>query len=238
MAIYFASDMHLDEKRPELFQAFFSFVEKHRDQMDALYLLGDLFEYWIGDDYIEPLAQKLILLINELVDSGIPCYIQYGNRDFMLGRKFFKICHATLLPDTYLIEFANERFVICHGDQLCTLDIEYQSNRKWLRNPVIKLIMRNLPLSTRLNLVAKMRNRSKKLFTNQDDAIFDVTLESSELLLNKFQANYLIHGHTHKPEKHLLPQGQERIVLGCWDESGGKIARLSPGGIELIDSNY
>jgi len=237
MPIYFASDMHLDEKKPELFQAFFKFLDHCQDDMESLYLLGDLFEYWIGDDDIQPLTRKFIERLVKLHDRGIPCYIQHGNRDFLLGRSFFKATKATLLQENYLLTMGTQTYVLCHGDLLCTLDTEYQNNRKWLRNPVLQFLVRRLPLSKRRQMADRMRARSHDFFEKQSQEVFEVTEDAVFQLINTWNANHIIHGHTHQPFTHTISKDKFRYVLGSWDKNGGIIGKYSEqDGFQLIPS--
>jgi len=235
MPIYFASDMHLDEKKPELFQAFFTFLDENQHDMDSLYLLGDLFEYWIGDDDIQPLTHQFINRLSNLHEQGTSCFIQHGNRDFLLGQTFLRQAKATLLADNYPLKMGEQTYVLCHGDLLCTLDIEYQKNRKWLHNPMLQFFLRKLPLAKRKQIADRMRARSHEFFHKQDQSVFEVTDESVHALVDRFNADHVIHGHTHKPFTHSISDNQNRYVLGSWSAEGGVIGKYSEDdGFQLI----
>lgn len=233
MALYFVSDMHLDDEKPGLQQAFFAFLDREKTEIQALYLLGDLFEYWIGDDHLSPQTANFIRRIRALTDAGIPCYVQQGNRDFLLGKRFIALTGMTLLPETHRLLLGDRHIVMCHGDQLCTDDLQYQRSRVWLRRRWVKAILRNLPRLLRLRIANRARKYSQGYNQHQQPNILDVTDSAVVALLDQTHANTLIHGHTHRPAHHILPDGRERIVMGSWSEQGGDIIKLTTDALVL-----
>ncbi len=233
MALYFVSDMHLDDEKPGLQQAFFALLDNRQSEIEALYLLGDLFEYWIGDDHLSPQTSAFIQRIRALTDAGIPCYLQHGNRDFLLGRHFLALTGMTLLPDTHRLRLGKHNLVLCHGDQLCTDDHQYQRSRYWLRQRWVKGLLRRLPLQMRLRIANRARTYSQGYNQNQQANILDVTDTAVVSLLDQTGATTVIHGHTHRPAEHLLPNGRKRIVLGSWSDQGGAIATLTQNDLVL-----
>jgi UDP-2,3-diacylglucosamine hydrolase len=219
MSVLFISDLHLAPERPEVTRAFLSFLSNRASKASALYILGDLFEAWIGDDDPTDMAAEVQAALRKLSDSGVELFIQQGNRDFLLGKRFIKRCAAVMLGDEHIIEHAGYRALAMHGDSLCTDDIDYQRFRRKARNPIYKWCLSHLPLKRRQKLATDWRAKSMAANSNKASAIMDVNAEAVTEVMSKYGVEVLIHGHTHRPNRHLLANG-ERIVLGDWHDLG------------------
>jgi UDP-2,3-diacylglucosamine hydrolase len=221
--ILLISDLHLEEERPDISRAFLHFLETRASQAEALYILGDFFEVWIGDDAMTPFQHSIAEALRRLSERGTRIYLMHGNRDFMLGDGFCRAAGCTLLSDPSVVELCGERVLLMHGDSLCTRDEGYMRLRRLLRNPFSLLVLRHLPLSTRRKLARKLRNESRTQTRMKATDIIDVTSELIPRVLAGHRVRTLIHGHTHRPATHeLLVNGQpaQRIVLGDWDRQG------------------
>lgn len=221
--ILLISDLHLEEKRPDITRAFLLFLTTRARQAEALYILGDFFEVWIGDDGMTPFQHEIACALRELSDAGTRIYLMHGNRDFLIGQRFCREAGCTLLSDPHKVQMGGEPVLLMHGDSLCTLDVGYMKLRRWLRNPLSLLILRNLPLSTRQKLARKLRNESRAQTRMKASDIVDVTPQEVIKVMAAHGVRTLIHGHTHRPAVHeLVVNGQpaRRIVLGDWDRQG------------------
>ncbi|QCI12722.1 UDP-2,3-diacylglucosamine diphosphatase [Pseudomonas putida] len=221
--ILLISDLHLQEERPDITRAFLDLLDGRARHAKALYILGDFFEAWIGDDAMTPFQQSICQALRQLSDSGTAIYLMHGNRDFLLGQGFCKAAGATLLPDPSVIDLGGEPVLLMHGDTLCTRDIGYMKMRRYLRNPLTLWILRHLPLSTRQTLARKLRNESRAQVRMKATEIVDVTPEEVPKVMATHGVRTLVHGHTHRPAIHkLVVDGQpaRRIVLGDWDRRG------------------
>jgi UDP-2,3-diacylglucosamine hydrolase len=217
------SDLHLEEERPDITRAFLHFLQSRAPQAEALYILGDFFEAWIGDDAMSPFQHSIAQALRKLADGGTRIFLMHGNRDFMIGKAFCREAGCTLLTDPSLVRMNGEPVLLMHGDSLCTQDEAYMRLRRWLRNPVSLLILRNLPLATRHKLARKLRKESRMQTRQKAAEITDVTPEEIPRILRRYGARTLIHGHTHRPASHELDvdgQSARRIVLGDWDCQG------------------
>ena len=231
MTILFISDLHLSPQRPEVTRAFMHFIETQASAAKALFVLGDLFEAWIGDDDTCPTGIEVQIAFKQLTDKGVALFIQHGNRDFFLGKRFCKATGAILLADEHLVEFNDQELLVMHGDTLCTDDVDYIRFRQRIRHPISKFLLQLLPLKSRQKLAHNMRTRSKAANANKPSAIMDVNLKSVEKVMSKHQVKTLIHGHTHRPNRHQQKQG-ERIVLGDWHDRGWYVI-WDTAGLEL-----
>nr|WP_256354875.1 UDP-2,3-diacylglucosamine diphosphatase [Pseudomonas sp. sia0905] len=217
------SDLHLEQERPDISRAFLHFLDTRARQAEALYILGDFFEVWIGDDAMTPFQRGIAEALRRLSDSGTRIYLMHGNRDFLLGKAFCREAGCTLLGDPHVVSFNGESALLMHGDSLCTLDIGYQKMRRLLRNPLSLFILRNLPLDTRHKLARKLRSESRSQTRMKASDIVDVTPEEVQRVMAQYGVKTLIHGHTHRPAVHELQvdgQPARRIVLGDWDKQG------------------
>ncbi|MCM2319462.1 MAG: UDP-2,3-diacylglucosamine diphosphatase [Pseudomonas sp.] len=223
MSVLFISDLHLEAERPDIVRAFLHFLDTRAVGAEALYILGDFFEVWVGDDGMDEFQRSIASALRRLSDSGTKIYLMHGNRDFLLGKGFCRAAGCTLLREGSVVELYGEPALLLHGDSLCTRDESYQRLRKRLRNPVSLWLLRNLPLATRHKLARKLRDASRLRTREKAADIIDVTPEVVPQVMAQRGVRTLIHGHTHRPAVHkLLLDGQhgQRIVLGDWDSQG------------------
>ncbi len=223
MTTFFISDLHLSEELPAITECFLTFLQNEAINADALYVLGDLFETWFGDDDINEFNQTIISAFKILTDSGVPCFFLEGNRDFLIGKKFAKQTGITLLPAICTIELYGCKTLIMHGDTLCTKDEGYQRYRATVHKPWVQWIFLHLPLKIRHRLVGNIKNSSKEQKEHKQMAIMDVTPEEVVSEMQRFDVTQLIHGHTHRPAVHELTlnnQSVKRVVLGDWYSQG------------------
>jgi UDP-2,3-diacylglucosamine hydrolase len=221
--ILLISDLHLEEGRPDITRAFLDLLGGRAREAQSLYILGDFFEAWIGDDAMSPFQRSICEALRALSDSGTQVFLMHGNRDFMIGNAFCEAAGCTLLADPSVVQFNGEPVLLMHGDSLCTRDEAYQKMRRYLRNPLTLWVLRHLPLSTRHTLARKLRNESKAQTRMKANDIVDVTPEEIPRIMREFGVKTLIHGHTHRPAIHKLQIGEDtaqRIVLGDWDRQG------------------
>ena len=237
---YFIADLHLAQNRPDITACFLSFLQNDAPKAQALYILGDLFEYWIGDDDKNPFVIEVANALKavSLLDTRV--YFIHGNRDFLLGKRYAKACGMQLLPETNLIDLYGKPVLIMHGDTLCTRDVAYQAFRKKSRSWWWQAIVKNLPLFIRKNIAENYRKKSASATALKSQAIMDVTETEviSELELHKSQL--LIHGHTHRPNIHHLQANNtaaQRIVLGDWYEQGSWL-KVTPNSVELLNHSF
>jgi len=234
----FISDLHLDGERPDITSQFLEFIEREARGARALYILGDLFEAWIGDDDPDPDKRRVIDALRSLTRGGVPVLFIHGNRDFLVGRRFAAETGAQLLADPTLIELYGKRVLLMHGDTLCIDDPSYQRLRRIVRNPLVQFILRRLTLKQRQQLAARMRAGSKKHIESMDKAapqIMDVNQDEVCRTFESEHADFIVHGHTHRPAVHEVRIGNRtvtRIVLGDWYEQGS-VLRWNERGFEL-----
>lgn len=223
MTTLLISDLHLDEERPDISRAFLRFLKERASQAEALYILGDFFEAWIGDDAMTPFQRSIAAGLREVADQGTRIFLMHGNRDFLVGRSFCRQAGCTLLHDPSRIELNGAPVLLMHGDTLCTRDISYMRFRRRLRNPLTVWLLRHLPLSKRQQLARKWRNASRLQVRQKATEIIDVTPEEIPRIMAAHGVLTLIHGHTHRPAVHELQvngRAARRIVLGDWNHQG------------------
>ncbi|MDN6858194.1 UDP-2,3-diacylglucosamine diphosphatase [Pseudomonas sp. CAN2814] len=223
MSVLFISDLHLEAERPDITRAFLHFLSTRARTAQALYILGDFFEAWIGDDGMDEFQHSIARALREVSNGGTRIYLMHGNRDFLIGQAFCREASCTLLRDPSLIDLGGEKVLLMHGDSLCTLDVAYMKLRRWLRNPLTLFILRNLPLATRHKLARKLRKESRAQTRMKASDIVDVTPAEVEKIMRDKGVRILIHGHTHRPAVHELEidgRPARRIVLGDWDRQG------------------
>ncbi len=228
---WFISDLHLDPSRPAVTQALGDFLHSRRDA-EALYILGDMFEAWIGDDDDGALGRDVAALLATYSASGPQIYIMRGNRDFLLGQAFCERAGATLLPDPTVIQLYGRKILLMHGDSLCTADQSYQKFRLMVRNPAWQADILAKPLVERKALAAQLRDMSQQANSNKAEDIMDVTADEVETALLNHDLDCLVHGHTHRPAHHQQANG-ERWVLGDWDREA-TVLRCEPDHMTLV----
>ncbi|AXY59894.1 UDP-2,3-diacylglucosamine diphosphatase [Acinetobacter sp. WCHAc010052] len=219
MTHLFIADLHLSPDHPRLIRGFLALLEQYQHS-DAkkptqLYILGDWFNAWIGDDYSAPWLDETVNALKQFTHAGNQIFFLVGNRDFALGQKFLCQFNGKLLPDVYTLNIGNKKFRIEHGDALCTDDVSYQRFKKIIRNPIILGILKSTPLSFRQKLANGFRKKSREANQSKSYTIMDVNEQAVENALS--DVDVLIHGHTHRPEIHDV-NGKPRIVLGDWRE--------------------
>ena len=214
----FISDLHLSEETPKVEQALYRLLEQKGD-VDRLFLLGDIFEAWIGDDDDSVLAQRFADAMTRVADKGTRIYFTRGNRDFLVGLEYLKQFGAELLDDTTRVDVANQPTLLMHGDLLCTDDVDYMAFRALAHNPEWQAEMLAKPLDERRQLAQYLRTVSKEAASNKAEDIMDVNHDAVARAIEEHQVTRLIHGHTHRPCRHPLPNA-ERVVLGDWNTTG------------------
>lgn len=216
---FFVADLHLTDERPVATGRFFRFLQEEATGSDALYILGDLFEAWVGDDHDEQVAHDTAQQLRVLVDAGTPVYFMHGNRDFMLAERYAALSGMTLLADPTRIDLYGTPTLLMHGDTLCIDDTAYQSFRRRARHPLTLALLRRLPYSLRRRLARQARAGSESAKAGKAAAIMDVNTDEVKRVLHGHQVGRLIHGHTHRPEKHVHEvdgRDCERWVLPDW----------------------
>jgi len=230
----FISDLHLQESHPLTAAAFFRFLEEHARHTRQLYLLGDIFEYWAGDDDLDtPFHARILASLRALSDSGVALFWIAGNRDFLVGQGFADAAGLTLLQEPHVIEIGGRRIALVHGDAECTLDSKYMAFRAMVRQPAWQQQFLSMPLDQRKAIIAGMREGSREAHTTKTYDIMDVTPEAIDALFAATGAQVLIHGHTHRPDIHRHGE-RLRYVLPDWEldaepARGGWIALAEDG---------
>ncbi|MDO8344240.1 MAG: UDP-2,3-diacylglucosamine diphosphatase [Cellvibrio sp.] len=237
MHTLFISDLHLHESRPQVTRAFFHFLYTQAIHAEALYILGDFFDAWIGDDDDSELLQDVANGLHKLSELGVAIYFMHGNRDFLLGEAYASKAGMTLIPDGIIIDLYGTPTLLMHGDSLCTDDIEYQQFRAMVRSPQWQQQILAQPLAARRVLAAQMREKSQSMNSLKAEDILDVSPDEVIAQMEAAGVTRMIHGHTHRPARHQLViagKPAERIVLGDWHDSGWCI-KADQTDIELID---
>ena len=227
MPTLFISDLHLTEERPEANERFIALLEDQGRAADALYILGDFFEYWIGDDDLgEPFNAVVAGLLKDLTGHGVPVYLMHGNRDFLIGEGFCAATGASLLPDPTDAEIGAVKTLLVHGDTLCTDDVEYQAWRRKARDPAFQAAFLAKSLAERRQTVSQMREKSRQVVQEKTAEIMDVNDDAVRQAMRSAGVRRLIHGHTHRPGRHELDidgERGERWVLPDWYGRGGYV---------------
>ena len=231
---YFIADLHLSENRPHLLALFRQFMQEQAPEAEKLYILGDLFDFWIGDDEQSDLISEVQQLIRHLTEQGVPCYFQHGNRDFLVGKKFANACGLTLLPTYQVIDLYGTPTLLCHGDTLCVDDVKYQHYRKKVHQKWRQWLFLHLPLKVRLNIAEKIRAKSRQDKQLKSTEIMDVNAAFVQQMFAQFHVTQMIHGHTHRQKHHEIPPHFHRIVLGDWGETSS-LLEVTPHSIEFIN---
>lgn len=225
MPALFISDLHLSEERPGANEQFIAFLEGKARSADALYILGDFFEYWIGDDDLaEPFNAVIAGLLQDLSKQGVRLHLMHGNRDFLIGDRFCAATGGQLLEDPTVAEIGGAKTLLMHGDTLCTDDLDYQAWRRTARSPAFQAQFLSKPLAERRRTVLGLREKSKQVVQAKAAEIMDVNEDAVREALRRHGVRRLIHGHTHRPGRHVVEvagQHCERWVLPDWYGRGG-----------------
>ena len=222
MTTLFISDLHLEESRPDITRAFLAFLEQKAAGAKRLYILGDFFEAWIGDDERTPLQEKVAAALRNVSGGGTEIFLMHGNRDFLIGANFCDRAGAALLEDPSVIDLYGTPTLLMHGDSLCTADEEYQKLRVNMRNPQWQKMILQRPLKDRQQMARQLREISMAKNQDKEEFIMDVTPGEVVREMEAHGVQRMIHGHTHRPAEHALTangQPAKRIVLGDWAEN-------------------
>jgi len=223
MNTVFISDLHLHPSKPDVADYFLRYLQVISAKTQSLYILGDLFDAWIGDDYKNEFSDHIIRALAAFSSSGKQLFLMHGNRDFLLGEQFCRTTGATLLTDPCVIDLHGEQVLLMHGDSLCVEDTAYQKFRKMVRDPVWQSELLARPVEERLQIAQGYRNDSRLKNQEKSEDIMDVTASEVQRIMSVYDVRLLIHGHTHRPNRHAFNiEGEpaERIVLGDWDNFG------------------
>ena len=233
----FISDLHLAEERPQVIAAFFAFLARGLGECDELYILGDFFDAWVGDDDDRPLVLQVKTALQAVASRGIGLFFQPGYRDFLLGEAFAQDIPLQLLPEEYVIEAGGRRYLLAHGDQYCTGDAAYQQFRAMVRQPAWQQELLGKTLAERRAIAQMLREKSREQNSIKACDIMDVTEAAVQQAMMAHDCQVLIHGHTHRPAVHSIAftscKPAERVVLGEWDETFWYV-RLDDAGAKLI----
>ncbi|PHM40098.1 UDP-2,3 diacylglucosamine hydrolase [Xenorhabdus mauleonii] len=236
MSTLFIADLHLSQQEPAITAGFLRFLREDAIHAESLYILGDFFDYWIGDDDPNPLHAQIAQALYKLKQKGVSCYFIHGNRDFLLGSRFAKNSGLILLPQEKVLQLYGKRILILHGDTLCTDDISYQQYRKKVHTPWIQRLFLLFPLFIRLKIAAKMRANSQYANRQKSESIMDVNQQTVIENFARHRVDWIIHGHTHRPAIHDIQLGDKTVhrgVLGAWHDKGSMF-KVTENAIELI----
>ena len=235
----FVSDIHLQPSLPRTTEAFFDFLAVHAPRTERIYILGDMFEYWAGDDDTTPYHSALITTLRTLTDSGVQIFWIAGNRDFLVGEEFAAKTGVQILIDPSVIEVAKHKILLAHGDAQCTDDVSYIAFRNMVRQEQWKKDFLALPLTQRKTIIEGLRVNSKMEQKGKTSEIMDVNSDAIKQLFTDHEVDTIIHGHTHRPAQHQHPEGR-RYVLPDWDcdsvnskERGGWLEIFEDGEISF-----
>lgn len=238
MSTLFISDLHLCRERPEINALFFRFLRERVPGSDALYILGDLFEYWAGDDDLaEPLHGEIAAALSQVSSAGVPLYFMHGNRDFLVGEEFARATGAKLLEDPTVVDLYGTPTLLMHGDTLCTDDVKYQAFRTQIRNPAWQKDFLAKPLAVRKAMIENVREQSAREVKEKPPEIMDVNLDAVAQAFRQSDCLRMIHGHTHRPARHVHEvdgQACERWVLTDWYTGGGALEATNDDGIRRV----
>ncbi len=239
MTTLFIADLHLEDARPETTATFVRFVREEAHGAESLYILGDLFEAWVGDDDPSECGAVVAEALSWLASQGTAIAFLHGNRDFLLGTGYASRCRMRLLPDPAVIRLGDGAGMVGHGDLLCTDDANYQQFRAMTRDPAWRARFLAQPLPARLAFAQQAREASKARYgelqaTGQAETITDVASAAVAAMFDRYGIDTLIHGHTHRPALHDEGSGRRRIVLGDWYGDAPMIARASRGAIDIV----
>ncbi|MGC3982319.1 MAG: UDP-2,3-diacylglucosamine diphosphatase [Steroidobacteraceae bacterium] len=236
MTTLFVSDIHLNGAQPEITAQLVDFLRGEARRAEHVYILGDLFEFWIGDDDPDPTYAQIQHELQMLTAAGVPCSVMYGNRDFLMGTQFCKRTGCHLIADGTIIELYGQRVLLMHGDTLCTDDHSYQRLRRIVRNPLVQWLFKSLSLTRRQRIAARIRAGSQMHTQRSAMTIMDVNSNAVTRAFEQSSTQLLVHGHTHRPaiHQHITRLGEcTRIVLGDWHLQGS-VLRWSQAGYDLV----
>lgn len=237
MTTYFISDIHLSSRSSENSNLLLEFLRNTAPQTDALYILGDLFAIWFGDDLDYSFVTEIVQALQNLHDMKIPVYFMHGNRDFLISKNFCSVTGMQMLPDPFITTIYGKKVLLTHGDLLCSQDTKYQKFRKFVQSPIIKWLFLITPKFLRIKIGNWVKNKAGS--SGHLDANFDATkYDADQTTINSWFTQYnvetMIHGHTHLPALHNIGNTQ-RYVLGDWNKSAAIILKCEPQQFKLID---
>ncbi len=233
----FISDLHLEAERPEIADLFIQFLKEFTAKENSLYILGDFFEAWIGDDDLTPFNQMIIDALHTATQNGLPIYFMHGNRDFLIGKKFLKMTGCQLLPDEYVVDVFGVPTLLMHGDTLCTEDLKYLKFRKKARSWLFRFVILMQSLKRRRKIAENYRAASKAHTSTSPHYIMDVTQAEVERVMQKHHVQHMIHGHTHRPALHdfeMNGTAATRTVLAAWHDDGRVLLFRDDGKNEIV----
>lgn len=230
----FISDCHLDPGRPEVTEALIEFLDKRAPEARYLYILGDFFEAWLGDDTPIPEFHAVISSLQQLAPDTEISFIA-GNRDFLLGDEFARKVNFNLLEEPHILQLGDNRIVLVHGDTLCTDDHDYQAFRAFVRDPHWQSVFLAKPIQERLQIARQLRNDSVEAMSQKSIEIMDVNAQAVQGCFDQNQVDIIIHGHTHRPAVHHYDSNLTRIVLGDWGQQPSYLSWTPEQGFSLVD---
>lgn len=230
---YFISDLHLSENEPEITANFLQFLKEKAQYAESLYILGDFFEFWVGDDEQSTLIDSVKSELKWLADKGVKCYLMHGNRDFLIGKQFAQEAGLMLIEDYHVIHLHHSDIMLCHGDTLCIDDVGYQRFRKIVHQPWLQKLFLSLPLGLRLSIAKHIRAKSKQKKQNHTARKIDIHQGFTDLLMAQYKCQILIHGHTHQQAVH-TSDFYTRIVLGDWDKKRISVLKIDKDGRDFL----
>ena len=219
------SDLHLTNVEEDKIKFFHNFCKLHASKVDQLFILGDLFNTWIGDDISLSIYKEIITILKDLTIST-KVFVMVGNRDFLLSKRFERESGCKIINEPYKLEQNSKKFLLIHGDSLCTDDVNYQKLKKVLRNPIIQFVFLSLPKTFRLKLTGQLRKKSIEAQSYKSEELMDVNQVSTDLLMSSHPGFDLIHGHTHRKNTH-TDEKYTRHVLGDWSTNNGNAIKLT-----------
>ena len=233
MSIAFVSDLHLEPIENKRVKVFFKFLNDAVSKYEELYILGDFFEYWIGDDDTQSVNKLIMQRLKAATDNGLKIYFIHGNRDFLIGSEFESETGVKILEDQHTFNIGEKKIMISHGDAFCVDDVEYQEMKREIRSDSWKKDFLAKSISERVDFANDLRTKSSERNSNKPENIMDVNDDYVLDIIQKEKIDILIHGHTHRPGIHNLSNGSIRAVLGSWEEEGWA-AEYTNGNLELI----
>lgn len=233
MTYYFIADLHLNEAQPDITQHFLQFMQEKAPLAQAVYILGDFFDFWIGDDEQSALISQVKQALKQLTARGVKCYFICGNRDFLIGKRFAQETGIELLADYHVLDLYGTPTLLCHGDTLCIDDVKYQQFRRKVHQKWRQWLFLHLPLALRIKIAQKIRAKSKQDKQAKSAEIMDVNPQFTAETVQRFGVTRLIHGHTHRQAVHVEPKFT-RIVLGDWRPDYASILKVDEHGFAFI----